>query len=116
MHEGRRVRLRLLGLDVLRRQQRLFPLLGTVVRLFNGSRRSLSAMASRAAKFSQRVRNDRMLAKRHRADIGEACFLKPEMASGTAVGHLLLGNPDLLNAALEVALQGDGISASTDEM
>ena len=43
-------------------------------------------------------------------------FFQSKMAGGAAVSDLLLGNPYLLNAALEVALQGDGIRAATDEM
>ena len=104
------------GLDVLRRQQRLFPLLGCVVRFFHGGGGALSAMAGGAAKLRQRVRNDRMLAKCYRADIGKAVFFQSKMAGGAAVGHLLLGNPDLLDAAFEMAFQGDGVGAAANEM
>ena len=38
------------------------------------------------------------------------------MAGGATVGHLLLGYPDLLDAALEVAFEGDRIGAPADEM
>src|SRR5271166_3734719 len=73
-------------------------------------------MASRAAKFRQRVRYDRVLAESHRADIGEAGFFQSKMAGSAAVGYLLVGNPDLLNAAFIMALQCNGISTPTDEM
>ena len=104
------------GLDVLRRQQRLLPLLGGVVRFFHGGGGALSAMAGGTAKLRQRVRNDRVLAERYRANICQAVFFQSEMAGRAAVGHLLFGNPDLLNAALIMALQGHGIGAATDEM
>ena len=103
------------GFDVLCRQQRLFPLLGTAMRLLYGGRSTLSAMAGRAAELRQRVRNYRMLAKCYRADIRKARFFHPEMAGGATVGHLLLGYPYLLDPSLEVPFKGDGVGASADE-
>ncbi len=57
-----------------------------------------------------------MLAVRYRTDIGEAVFFQSKMAGGAAIGNLLLGNPDLLDAAFEMALQGNGVSAAANEM
>ncbi len=55
-----------------------------------------------------------MLAEGYRADVVQTGLLQPEMAGGAAVRHLLLGNPNLLDAALEVALQGHSVGASAD--
>ena len=57
-----------------------------------------------------------MLAESHRADIGKGCFLEAEMAGGAAIGDLLFGNPDLLNARREMPLQSYGIDASADDV
>ena len=102
--------------DVLRRQQRLFPLFGAVVRLLYRGRSALSAVAGRAAELSQRVWNRWMLTKCDGINIRKAGFFHSEMASSAAVGHLLLGYPDLLDAALEVPFEGDSVGASADEV
>lgn len=57
-----------------------------------------------------------MLAESDSANIGKAGFFQPKMASGAAVGYLLLGDPNLLNAWLEMALERDSVSAPTNEM
>src|SRR5271157_6001985 len=72
-------------------------------------------MAGRAAKLCQRVRNRRMFAECYGANIGETGFLQAEVAGGATVCHLLFGYPYLLDAALEVPFQGDGVGASADE-
>ena len=86
------------------------------MRLLYGGRGTLSAMTGRAAELRQGVRNHGVLAKCHGANIGQAGFLHSKMAGGAPVGHLLFRNPDLLDAALEVSFEGDGIGASADEM
>ena len=57
-----------------------------------------------------------MLAKCDGANIGKAGFFHSEMAGCAAVGHLLLGYPDLLDAALEVPFERDSVGTSADEM
>src|SRR5271165_2060306 len=104
------------GLDVLRRQQWLFPLLGSVVGFFDRRCGALPTMASGAAELGQRVRNHRMLAKSYRADIGESVFFQSKMAGGAAIRDLLLGNPNLLDAAFIMALERNGINTASNEM
>src|SRR5271167_468146 len=85
------------------------------MRLLYGGRSTLSAMASSAAELSQRVRNHRMFAECHRANIGQTGLFQSGVASRTTVGHLLFGNPYLLDSALEVPFQRDRVSASANQ-
>ena len=56
-----------------------------------------------------------MFSKGHRADIGQARFFQTKVAGGATVCDLLLGQPDLLDAGLEVPFQGDRIGTAADE-
>src|SRR5271157_2104932 len=77
------------GLDVLRGQQGLLPLLGGVVSFLHGGGSALSTMAGGAAKLRQRMRNDRVLAEGYGTHVGEGRFLQSEVTGAAAVGHLL---------------------------
>jgi hypothetical protein len=73
-------------------------------------------MAGGTPEFRQGVRNGRMLAEGDRTNVVETGFFQSEMASGAAVGDLLLGKPNLLNAGFEVPLESDSIGASANEV
>src|SRR5271167_325240 len=60
--------------------------------------------------------NDRMLAESDCTHVGQARFFQAQMTRCATVGNLLFGNPDLLDAALEVTFHGNGISTPTNEM
>src|SRR5271165_4702685 len=86
------------------------------MRLLDGGRSALSAMADSTAELSQRVRNHRMFAECDRVHIGKTGFFQTQMAGGATVRDLLIGHPYLLDAALEVPFQRDRVGASADEM
>src|SRR5208282_2980066 len=99
---------------VTRGQDGLLPRQRAAVSFFDRSRRSLSAMANHAAELVQAVRNHGVSAKGLGCDIRQAGFLQPDMAGRAAVYDAKLGKPDLLKAALEMALQGDRLPAAPD--
>ncbi len=55
-----------------------------------------------------------MRAERLVGNIREAGFFQSDVATGAAVDHAEFGQPDLLDAALEVALQRVGVAAVAD--
>ena len=55
-----------------------------------------------------------MLAKGLNANVVQARFFQSHVATGAAVGDAEFGQPDLLNAALKMALERDRIAAVAD--
>jgi hypothetical protein len=56
-----------------------------------------------------------MTAKRLGAYVGQAGLFQAGVARGTAIDHTQLRKPYLLDAALKVPLQGDGIAPAADQ-
>jgi len=78
--------------------------------LFDRGRRALPTVAHHAAKLVEGMRDYRMPTERLRADVGEAGLFQPDVASRAAIDRSELGQPDLLDAAVKVALQRYRIS------
>ncbi len=103
-------------LDVFRRQNRLLPRQRAVVGFGYGGRCSLTAMAHCASELVELMRNCGMRTEGLHVYVVEACFLQTNMAARTSVDRAEVGQPDLLNASLEVALQRDRIAAVADHL
>jgi len=78
--------------------------------LYRGGR-TLTVVANHAAKFRQRMRHGRVWTEWLGSGVRQTIFLERYVAGGAAVHNVLLGNPDLLNAALKAALQAGGVWA-----
>lgn len=104
-------------LDVPRRQDRLLPRQRAAVGFLDGGRRALPTVTHDAAELVERVRNNRMLAKRLGTDIGKTRFFQSDVASGAAIDDSELRQPDLLDSVVvvEVALQCDRISPARNQ-
>jgi hypothetical protein len=103
-------------LDVFRRQNGLLPRQRAVVRFGYGGRGALPTMAHRASELVEPVRNHRMLAEGLRAHIGEAGFFQTNVATRATVDYAEVGQPDLLNTSLEMALERDRIAAVANHL
>src|SRR6266849_3482541 len=101
--------------NVARRQNRLLPRQRAAVGLFDYCRGALSAVAHHAAKLMHGVRDRGMTAEGLSADIHETRFLQSNVARRAAIHHSEFGQPDLLDAVLEMALQGDGLAAAANQ-
>ena len=84
--------------------------------LGNRGGRTLSAMAHCAAELIELVRDRRMRAIGLVGNVGEAGLFQSDVATGAAVDYAEFGQPDLLNAAVEVALQRVGVAAVADHL
>ena len=102
--------------DVARRQERLLPGQGAVVGFLDRSGNSLPAVAHRTAELIEVVRNRRVFAKWLHGNISQAGFLQANVAGSAAVDNSEFGMPDLLNSALKMPLQGDGIAARANHV
>ena len=104
-------------LDIACRQDRLLPRQRAAVRFLDGSRRSLPTVTHHATELVERVRNDRMLAKRLGADIGKTRFFQSNVTGGAAIDDSELRKPDLLDSVVivEVALQCDRVSPARNQ-
>jgi hypothetical protein len=71
-------------------------------------------MTHDASELFSGVWNYGMLAIWLQADIGEARFFQPDVATRAAISDAKFRMPDLLQSRLEVALQCDGIPAGAD--
>src|SRR5215472_1125421 len=98
-------------LDVLVRKDGLFPCQRTVVGFGNRCGSALATMADRAAELVQIVRHRWMLSIRLPGNIGKACFFQPDVASRAAINPSEFRQPDLLNSAIKMALQGIRLTA-----
>src|SRR3954468_12593012 len=98
-------------LDVFGRENRLFPGERAAMCLGDRRRSPLAAMARRASKLIQLVRNRRMSPIGLAGHITQADFFESNVATGTAVDHAQLREPDLLNSTGKVTLQRVGIAA-----
>ena len=81
------------------------------MRFRNRRGRALSAMADRASELIELVRDRGVRAERLGGNIRQAGFFQADVATGAAVDYSEFGEPDLLDAALEVALQRVGVAA-----
>src|SRR5271166_2726429 len=77
---------------------------------------TLAAMAHGASELVEFVRDYGMRPEGLRAYIGEARLFHSNVATRAAVDHTELGQPDLLNPALKMALQCHGIAAVADHL
>src|SRR5215831_14467503 len=102
-------------LDVPRRKDWLLPCQCATVRLRDCSGRTLAAMASRATELIEIVGNRRMLAIGLRGYIRQADFFEPNMAASTTVDDTELGQPNLLNASIEMPPQRVCLAAVADQ-
>ena len=102
-------------LQVLCGQQRFFPGERAHVSFFDGSRSALSTMAHRASKLFELMRDRRMRTVGLRGDVHQRRFFESRMTGLAAIDDIHLGQPDLLDAGLEVAAQGDGVTALADQ-
>src|SRR5438045_5912438 len=98
-------------LDVLGRQNRLFPCEPAAMRFRHRRRSALATMARRASKLIQLVRNRRMSPVGLAGHVTQARFFQSNVATGTAVHYAKIREPDLLNAAGKMPLQRVGIAA-----
>src|ERR1022692_1643150 len=98
-------------LNVFRRQNRLLPRQRAVVRFGYGRGGALAAMAEGASELVELMWNHGMRSERLLVYVGEAGFFQSHVATGAAVNHAEVGEPDLLNPSLEMALQRDRIAA-----
>src|SRR5271165_1706302 len=103
------------GLHIARRQDWLLPRQRAAVSFFDGSCSALSAVTHHAAKLVGGVRDHRVLAEGLSADVGETGFFQSDVAGGAAIDDSELRKPDLLNPAVEVALQCDRVSARANQ-
>jgi len=101
-------------LNILGGKNRLLPGQRAIVRFAERGGRALSTMADRASELVELVRDHGMRAEWLVGNIGEAGLFQSHVATGAAVDHAEFGQPDLLNAALEVALKRIGIAAVAD--
>jgi hypothetical protein len=81
----------------------------------NGCGGALSAMAHYAAEFIQLVGDHRMSAERLHTHVSQAGFLQSDVTGRAAVYHAEIWKPDLLNSALQMALQGNRVAAAPDQ-
>ena len=81
-----------------------------------GSCGALAAMAHRASKLIELVRNHGMRAEGLRAHVGEAGFLQTNVATRAAIDDAEVGQPDLLNLSLEMALECNRIAAVANHL
>src|SRR5271165_6002659 len=102
--------------EITRRQNRLFPCQGAAVSSLHRGRRALPAMTHRASEVAERVWNRRMRPVGLNSHIGQRRFLHCDVTGGAAVGYIELRKPDLLQARLETALQGCGVTALADQL
>src|SRR5579864_94316 len=102
-------------LEITRRQYRLLPCLGAVVRLLDSCGSSLTVMANHAAKLGERVGHRRVRTEGFPAHIIEARFLQGHVAGCATVHHALLGNPYLVDAAFKSPPQTRRIRPCADQ-
>ena len=102
-------------LDVACRQDRLLPGQRAAVGFFDGGRRALPTVAHHAAELVKRVRNRRMPAERLCGDIGKTGLFQSGVAGGAAIDDSELRNPDLLDAVVEMTLQGYRVSSAPNQ-
>src|ERR1039458_10023910 len=81
-----------------------------------GSCGALTTMTNSASELVNLVRNHGMRPERLRAHVGEAHLFHANVATGAAVDHAEVGQPDLLNPALKMALQRDRITSVADHL
>ena len=86
------------------------------MRFGHSGRSALAAVADRASELVESMRYYGMLPERLRVHIGEAGFFQTNMATGAAVDHSEIGQPDLLNPSLKMALQGHSIAAIANHL
>jgi hypothetical protein len=75
----------------------------------------LSAVTHGAAELIGCVRDYRMLPERLRADIGKTGFFQPDVAGRAAIDDSELWKPDLLDPRVKMTLQGDRVSARSNQ-
>ena len=97
--------------DVFRGKNRLLPCKCAAMRFRDGGGGALAAMAYGASELLQLVRNCGMRTEGLLAYIVQGGFFQTDVAAGATVGYAEIGEPDLMNAALEVALQSIGVTA-----
>src|ERR1700680_4849375 len=102
-------------LHIPRRQKWLLPGQRAAMRFLDGGRRALPTVTHHAAELVGGVRDYRVPAERLCADIGKTGFFQSDVASSTAIHDSELRKPDLLDPAVEVALQCDGVSPGPNQ-
>src|ERR1039458_9078451 len=103
-------------LDIFRRENWLLPRQRAVVRFGYSRRSALAAVADRASELIELMGNRGMRPEGLRIHVGEARFFYTNVATGAAVDYAQVGQPDLLNPSLEMALQRVGVAAVADHL
>jgi hypothetical protein len=99
---------------VPRGQDWLLPRQGAAMSFLNGCGRALSAMAGYASKLIQLMGNYGMPTEGLRTHIRQAGFLQSDMTGRATVYHAEIRQPDLLNSALQMALQRNRVTSATN--
>src|SRR5207302_9584622 len=100
--------------DVLCGKDWLLPRQRAAMRFFRCRSRSLATVTHRTSELVNRVRNDWVFPEWLPTDVDQARLFQSHVAGGAAVNDATFRQPDLLDVALEVALQRDRLASASD--